>query len=206
MKTAKKTIAKKTATKTKKAPKAASANPLLAPWRGPFKAPPFASIKPAHFGPAFSQALKAHKREIAEIATRDAKPSFANTIVALEKSGALLIKVANVFFNLSGADTNDALQAIERDIAPKLAQHQSAVLLNRRLFQRIADLYARRDELGLDAEALRLLERTYTGYVRAGAALDAKARKRISEINTELATLGTAFSQRTCWPTSRPGT
>lgn len=195
MKTAKKTIAKKTATKTKKAPKAASANPLLAPWRGPFKAPPFASIKPGHFGPAFSQALKAHKREIAEIATRDAKPSFANTIVALEKSGALLTKVANVFFNLSGADTNDALQAIERDIAPKLAQHQSAVLLNRRLFQRIADLYARRDELGLDAEALRLLERTYTGYVRAGAALDAKARKRIAEINTELATLGTAFSQ-----------
>ena len=195
MKTAKKTIAKKTATKTKKAPKAASANPLLAPWRGPFKAPPFASIKPAHFGPAFSQALKAHKREIAEIATRDAKPSFANTIVALEKSGALLTKVANVFFNLSGADTNDALQAIERDMAPKLAQHQSAVLLNRRLFQRIADLYARRDELGLDAEALRLLERTYTGYVRAGAALDAKARKRIAEINTELATLGTAFSQ-----------
>jgi peptidyl-dipeptidase Dcp len=182
-------------TANKKPGVAAAKNPLLAPWRGPFKAPPFASIKPAHFGPAFSQALKAHKREISEIATNDAKPSFANTIVALEKSGALLTKVANVFFNLSSADTNDALQAIERDIAPKLAQHQSAVLLNRRLFQRIADLHERRDKLGLDAEGHRLLERTYTGFVRAGAALDAKARKRISEINTELATLGTAFSQ-----------
>ncbi len=102
---------------------------------------------------------------------------------------------ADVFFNLSSADTNDALQAIERDIAPKLAAaFQSAVLLNRRLFQRIADLCERRDNLGLDAEAHRLLERTYSSFVRAGAALDAKARKRISEINTELATLGTAFS------------
>ena len=184
-----------TATKKKATSTGATNNPLLAPWRGPFKAPPFASIKPAHFGPAFAQALKAHKREIADIATREAKPSFANTIVALEKSGTLLTKVADVFFNLSSADSNDALQAIERDIAPKLAQHQSAVLLNRRLFQRIADLYERRDALGLDAEAHRLLERTYKSFVRAGAALDSKSRKRIAEINTELATLGTAFTQ-----------
>lgn len=170
-------------------------NPLLAPWRTPFKAPPFKAIEPKHFKPAFGLALKTHNQEIADIAGKEQKPTFANTIVALEKSGVLLSKVADVFFNLASADTNDALQAIERDISPRLAQHQSAILLNRRLFLRIADLYERRDELGLDAESVRLLERTYKGFVRAGAKLDAKSRKRVSEINTELAKLGTAFTQ-----------
>lgn len=184
----------KTSVATKSAAKSRQ-NPLLAPWRTPFKAPPFAQIKPQHFKPAFTQALAAHRREIAEIAGRKAKPTFANTIVALEKSGALLSKVADVFFNLASADTNAALQAVEREMAPRLAKHQSAILLNRRLFLRIADLYARRAELGLDAEALRLLERTYKGFVRAGAKLDAKARRRIAEINTELATLATRFTQ-----------
>jgi peptidyl-dipeptidase Dcp len=170
-------------------------NPLLASWRTPFKAPPFDRIEPRHFKPAFNEALRAHRQEIADIAGKAAKPTFANTIVALEKSGTLLNKVADVFFNLASADTNEALQAVEREMAPKLAKHQSALLLNRRLFLRIADLYERRAELGLDAEALRLLERTYKGFERAGAKLDAKARRRIAEINTELATLGTAFTQ-----------
>ena len=170
-------------------------NPLLAPWRTPFKAPPFASIAPNHFPPAFKAALKAHRDEIAAIAGATSKPSFANTVVALEKSGALLNRVADVFFNLTSAHTNPELEAIQRDVAPLLAKHQSAVLLNRRLFLRIEDLHARRDSLGLDAEALRLLERVHTNFVRAGAKLDAKSRKRIAEINTELATLGTAFNQ-----------
>ncbi|MBN8912261.1 MAG: M3 family metallopeptidase [Rhizobiales bacterium] len=170
-------------------------NPLLAPWRTPFKAPPFKSIAPGDFKPAFDVALKAHKDEIAAISGRTAKPTFQNTIIALEKSGALLSKVAEVFFNLTSADTNDALQAVERQMAPRLAKHQSAILLNRKLFLRIADLYERRADLGLDVEALRVLERTYKGFVRAGAKLDAKARKRIAEIHTELATLGTAFNQ-----------
>ncbi|WP_072396179.1 M3 family metallopeptidase [Hyphomicrobium sp. CS1GBMeth3] len=185
---ANKSGAKTAATKTRQ-------NPLLAPWRTPFKVPPFHLIKPQHFKPAFAQALAVHRREIAEIASRTAKPTFANTIIALEKSGTLLSKVADVFFNLASADTNEALQAVERDMAPKLAKHQSALLLNRRLFLRIADHYGRREELDLDAEALRLLERTYKSFVRAGAKLDAKARKRIAEINTELATLGTQFTQ-----------
>lgn len=184
----------KRASSTKKAPNGPQ-NPLLAPWRTPFKAPPFSAIQPRHFKPAFALALRTHKAEIAAVAAREAKPTFANTIVALEKSGTLLSKVADVFFNLASADTNEALQAVERDIAPRLAQHQSAMLLNRRLFLRIADLYERRADLGLDAEAARLLERTYKSFVRAGARLDAKARKRIAEINTELATLGTAFNQ-----------
>ena len=150
----------------------------------------------AHFGPAFTQALTAHKGEIARHRDARSQADRSPTPSSPSKRAAtLLTKVADVFFNLSSADSNDALQAIERDIAPKLAQHQSAVLLNRRLFQRIADLYERRDALGLDAEAHRLLERTYKGFVRAGATLDSKSRKRIAEINTELATLGTAFTQ-----------
>ncbi|HEX2840780.1 M3 family metallopeptidase [Hyphomicrobium sp.] len=185
------TKARKTKSEAAKRPQ----NPLLAPWRTPFKAPPFKAIEPKRFKPAFDLALKTHKQEIAEIAGKEQRPTFANTIVALEKSGVLLSKVADVFFNLASADTNDALQAIERDISPRLAQHQSAILLNRRLFLRIADLHERRDELGLDAESVRLLERTYKGFVRAGAKLDAKSRKRVSEINTELAKLGTAFTQ-----------
>src|SRR5690606_24180054 len=103
-----------------------------------------------------------HKREIRDIAGRTSKPTFQNTIAALEKSGALLHRVADVFFNLASADTNEALQEIERDITPKLAQHQSALYLNRKLFARIADLYERRDTLALDREQAKLLERVYT--------------------------------------------
>ncbi len=129
------------------------------------------------------------------IAGKTAKPTFANTLLALEKSGDLLNKVADVFFNLAGADSSQALQAIERDISPKLAAHQSAIFLDRKLFQRVADLYERRDRLGLDAEQARVLERTYTAFVRAGAKLGPKAKKRVAEINTRMATLGTQFAQ-----------
>lgn len=187
-------MAKTTRTKAASASKRAT-NPLLAPWRTPFKAPPFDRIAPRHFPPAFKFALKAHRDEIAAIAGSTAKPSFANTIVALEKSGAALHRVADVFFNLTGAHTNAELEAIQRDVAPLLAKHQSDVLLNRRLFLRIDDLYGRRSSLKLDGEAMRLLERVYTNFVRAGAKLDAKSRRRIGEINTELATLGTRFMQ-----------
>lgn len=184
------------AAKPKSTAKPTSAtNPLLAPWRTPFKAPPFAAIAPQHFPPAFKAALKAHKAEISAIAGHEAKPTFANTIVALEKSGADLNRVADVFFNLTSAHTSEALEAIQRDVAPLLAKHQSDVLLNRRLFQRIDNLHTRRDGLKLDDEAMQLLKRVHTDFVRAGAKLDAKSRKRISEINMELATLGTQFMQ-----------
>src|SRR5690606_29258831 len=99
-------------------------------WGRPFALPPFERIEPHHFAAAFKTALKDHKAEIAHIAGQEARPTFANTIVALEKSGQLLEKVASVFYNLAGAHTNDALQAIERDLAPKLAAHETAVMLN----------------------------------------------------------------------------
>jgi peptidyl-dipeptidase Dcp len=183
----------KTASKPKT--KAQTSNPLLGPWRTPFKVPPFDRIEAKHFMPAFRLALKEHKHELRTIAERPAKPAFQNTLVALEKSGALLNRVSDVFFNLSSTDTNDELQAIERDITPKLAEHQSALFLNRKLFARIDDLYERREDLGLDTEEARLLERTHTAFVRAGAKLDAKSRKRVTEINMRLATLATEFGQ-----------
>jgi peptidyl-dipeptidase Dcp len=175
-------------------PKAA-ANPFLTSWRTPHGLPPFAKIEPEHYWPAFKQALAEHKAEIAAIGANERKPSFQNTILALEKSGTLLNKVADVFFNLASSDTSPALQEIERKLAPVLAQHWNAIQLDQKLFRRIADLHDRREKLKLDGERLRLLERTYTTFVRAGARLSPKARKRVAEINTRLAELVTQFSQ-----------
>ncbi|HEY8213155.1 MAG TPA: M3 family metallopeptidase, partial [Methylocystis sp.] len=175
--------------------KAKRENPLLARWRTPFGAPPFDKIQASDFPSAFAKTLAAHKAEIRAIAGNSAKPSFANTLVALEKSGEALSRVADVFFNLTSADTNPALQEIERDIAPKLADHASAIYLNGKLFRRIDDLNERRDRLNLDAEQARLLERMHKGFVRSGAKLGAKAKKRVAEINSRLATLSTAFAQ-----------
>lgn len=170
-------------------------NPLLKKWRTPFGLPPFSEIKPAHYPPAFKTAFAEHRDEMRAIASATSKPTFANTIVALEKAGQTLNRVAEVFYNLSSADTNEALQAIERDLAPKFAAHYSAIYLNAKLFARIADLYARIADLGLDDEQARLLERTHLAFVRAGARLPANSKKRVAEINGRLAELKTQFSQ-----------
>lgn len=145
------------------------ANPLLGRWSAAFGLPPFAKIEPSHFSVAFAAALKEHKGEIASIANQEARPTFANTIVALEKSGRLLDKVAGVFYNLTGAHTNDVLQAIEREMAPKLAAHETAIMLNSKIFKRVEDLYERRDALDLSDEQRRVLELRYKWLVRAGA-------------------------------------
>ena len=170
-------------------------NPLLADWTGPFGLPPLPEIKPEHFRPAFDRALAAHRAEIDAIAADKAAPSFANTIEALEKSGRALDRVSNVFFVLAGADTSDAIEAIERDVSPLLARHSNAMYLDRALYARIADLYARRDKLGLDAEQARVLDRYHTRFVRAGGALDKPAQDRLAAINEQLASLGTQFGQ-----------
>jgi peptidyl-dipeptidase Dcp len=175
--------------------KSATKNPLLSPWRGPFEVPPFAAIRPPHFQPAFERALEANLLEVDRIAQSKAKPTFANTIEAMEKSGRMLNRVSRVFFNLSSADTNPDLQAIERDISPKLAAHWSSIMLNQDLFRRVDDLFERRADLGLDAEQMRVLERYHKSFVRSGARLSAKARKRVAAINKRLAVLGTEFSQ-----------
>jgi peptidyl-dipeptidase Dcp len=170
-------------------------NPLFEDWTGPFGVPPFARITPAQFGPAFDRGFAEHDAEIAAIAADTAEPSFQNTIVAMELTGRPLARVSDVFGVLSGAHTNDALLEVEREISPRRARHWNGILLNTALFRRIDALYRRRDTLGLDAEQQRVLERYYLMFKRAGAALDAPAKKRLAEIGERLATLGTTFSQ-----------
>ena len=170
-------------------------NPLLANWTGSFELPPFAAIKPGHFRPAFDRALANHRAEIDAIAADPAPPSFDNTIVALEKSGRGLERVANVFFVLAGADTSDEIEAVEREVSPLLARHSNALYLNRALYERIADLYKKRDALGLDAEQERVLDRYHTRFARAGAGVEKQAQDRLAAINERLASLGTQFGQ-----------
>ncbi|WP_270936950.1 M3 family metallopeptidase [Falsiroseomonas oryzae] len=172
-----------------------SDNPLLEPWTTPFGVPPFDRIKEAHFPPAFQAAMAAHRDEVAAIARDPAPPSFANTVEALERAGALLTRIAATFFNLAASQATDALQAVERDIAPKLARHRMEVVLDPGIFRRVAELHARRAAPGLEPDQLRLLERLHMNLLRAGAALDEAARARLTEISTRLATLHTAFGQ-----------
>ncbi|MBG6205473.1 peptidyl-dipeptidase Dcp [Labrenzia sp. EL_126] len=170
-------------------------NPLLTDWTTPFELPPFDKIKPEHFEEAFETAMAEAKAESDEIAEQSDRPDFGNTIAALEKSGERLTKVARTFFNLTGADTNETLQQIERDIAPKLARHSSDMLLNEKLFKRIAELWNQRETLGLNTEDAKVLERYHMMFQRAGAGLDENGKSRIAEISQRLATLGTQFSQ-----------
>jgi peptidyl-dipeptidase Dcp len=171
------------------------ANPLLEKWTTPFQAPPFARIKPEHFPPAFEKAIAEHRAEVNAVADSKDAPTFANTIDAMELAGRRLRDVAAVFYNLTGAHTNDALQKIEREIAPVMARHRNEIHLNEKLFRRIEDLYQRRDQLGLSPEEARVLDRFHTRFVRSGAQLAGDAKKRFAAINERMATLGTQFSQ-----------
>lgn len=170
-------------------------NPLLAPWDTPFGLPPFAAIRPEHFGPAFEAALAAHKAEIAAITSDPAAPDFANTVAALERAGRLLDRVAMCFFNLVASDATPELQQVERDWAPRLARHRAEVTLDPALFARVAALHARRDALALAPDEARLLDRLHGRLSRAGAGLDAAGRARLTDISARLAELHTRFGQ-----------
>lgn len=184
--------------KRKAAPKPRSKpsiNPLMAKWNGPFQMPPFAKIEARHFKPALDAAFREHKAEIEKIAKNPAKPTFANTIVPFEKSGWQLSRVASVFWNLEGSDSTPEFQEIAREMAPRFAAHETQILLDKRLFKRIDDLYERRDALKLGEEDLRVLERHHLEFVRSGARLSAADKSRVKEINARLATLVTQFMQ-----------
>jgi peptidyl-dipeptidase Dcp len=172
-----------------------SENPFLESWTTPFGLPPFDRIRPEHFPPAFDRAMAEHNAEITTITGSAAAPTFANTIEGLERSGRLLDRVSRVFFNLESSETNDALEAIARDYAPKLAQHQTQIALNEELFGRIAELYARREMLGLATDQQRLLERYHLRLVRSGALLRPEQKARMTAIAERLATLHTHFGQ-----------
>ena len=171
------------------------ANALAEDSDHPFGVPAFGRIKPDDFPGAFARAFAAHRAEVAAIAANAAAPTFANTIAALEASGAALTRTVNVFNLLADAHTNDAIQAIEREVAPLKAKHWDSILMDATLFGRVDCLYRMRDRLELSAEQRRVLERYYVKFIRAGAALDAAAKARLADVNERLATLGTTFSQ-----------
>jgi peptidyl-dipeptidase Dcp len=178
---------------------AAGSNPFFdthsGTWNTPFGVPPFGRIEPGHFMPAYERAFAEHDSEIAAIAGNPAPPDFENTVAALENSGRALQRVDDVFHHLAGADSNDALLKIERDIAPLSAAHWSQVRMNEALFARLDALQRRADSLGLTAEQKRVLERHHTSFRRHGAALDAEGKARLAAIAGRLAELGAAFSQ-----------
>ena len=170
-------------------------NPFLLPWQTPFEVPPFPALAPEHYGPAFETAMAGHLAEVEAIAADPEPPSFANTIDRLELSGETLRRTASVFYNLTGAHTSEALQAIERDLAPAMARHSQAVSLHEGLFARIRALWEGRADLAMTDEQARVLELTWKGFVRAGALLEGADRERIRAIGERLAVLSTQFSQ-----------
>ncbi|WP_342643227.1 M3 family metallopeptidase [Rhodoligotrophos ferricapiens] len=170
-------------------------NPLLAPWNTPFEAPPFSEIRPEHFQPAFEAAFASHANEIAAIRDNPEKPTFENTILAMERAGRDLDRVFSVFFNLTGADTSDTLQKIEREIAPAYTRHLSAIYLDGDLFARIKSLYDSRKAVDLSPEQARVLDRYHIRFTQNGAGLAPAEKRRLAEINERLSVLGTTFGQ-----------
>ncbi|MFK5996523.1 MAG: M3 family metallopeptidase [Rhodobacterales bacterium] len=170
-------------------------NPFFSNWNTPFEIPPFNLIKDDHFGPAFDAAFKQSRAAVDAVADTKDAPTFANTIEALERADPLMDKVAGVFMNLTGSNSNPALEALQRDLAPKWAAFNSETMMNAKLFARIDTLFMNRAELGLNPEQLRVLELYHQMFVRAGANLQGEDRTRLATIMQRLAELGTAFTQ-----------
>jgi len=170
-------------------------NPLLTESSLPYHVPPFDRIKDEHFAPAMEKGMREELKEVEVVANNSEKPTFENTIVALERTGRLLDRAERTFDNLNACNTNPTLQKIETEMAPKLAAHRDAIHLNSKLFARVQELYDNRDKLGLDPESAYLLERYYKDFVRAGAKLSDPDKEKLKKINSELATLQTQFEQ-----------
>ncbi|MFB2733519.1 M3 family metallopeptidase [Shewanella mangrovisoli] len=171
-------------------------NPLFQASTLQYQAPDFSVIKDEHFQPALEQGIKEHYQEILAIANNPAAPTFDNTIVAMEKSGALLTRASSVFYNLAGSNSNPALRKIQGEMAPKMAAHSDNINLNPALFARIEAIYNDRNNLGLTPEAVRLVEVYHQRFIMAGAKLTDEQKVKIRALNEEQSTLTNEFSQR----------
>ena len=169
-------------------------NPLLSESSLPYGAPDFTKIKNEHFQPAIEQGMKEQMEEIEAIANNPEEPTFENTLVAMEKSGQTLNRAYGVFGLLAGAYTNPEIQRIEEEEAPKLAAHSDAIYMNDNLFQRVKTIYENRDQLDLDAESKKLVEKYYQRFEMSGANLSAEAKEKMKALNAEEATLNTKFT------------
>ena len=170
-------------------------NPFFAASPLPYQLPPFDRVDDAHYRPAFERGMAEQIAEIAAIAGASDPPTFENTIIPLETSGRLLDRVASTFFSLASADTNDAINAIRNEMAPRLAAHTDRILLDGDLFARVEALYEQRTALDLDDESRRLVEEYYVDFVRAGARLSDAGKERMQAINARLAALSSRFTQ-----------
>ncbi|MEO7338845.1 MAG: peptidase M3, partial [Caldimonas sp.] len=173
----------------------AAGNPLLQPWDTPYGLPPFTAIRPEHFVPAFDVAIAEHRAEIDAIGADPAPPTFANTVAAFDRSGRRLADVGRLFGNLTSSETSPALQAVEMEMAPRLAGHDSWIFMHRGLFARISALFENRARLELDPEPRRVLERIHSDFVRAGARIVGADQARYAVVMERLAELTTQFGQ-----------
>ncbi|CAI0794891.1 TPA: peptidyl-dipeptidase Dcp [Serratia fonticola] len=171
-------------------------NPFFATSQLPFQAPRFDVISESDYAPAIAAGIQQKLAEVEKIANNPAEPTFDNTFVALEKSGALLTRTMSVFSAMTSANTSDALQKLDEETSPKLAALDDAIMLNSKLFARIKAIYDRRDSLNLDPESLRLVEVTYKNYVLAGANLSDADKTQLKALNQEAATLSTQFTNK----------
>ena len=170
-------------------------NPFFTEYDTPYQIPPFKKIKDEHYMPAFNQGMKEQLEEIASITNNLESPSFENTIVELERTGKTLDKVSNVFFNLNSSNTNDQMDAIAKEISPKLSAHRDNIFLNRKLFERVKIIYEQKNNLDLNTEQKRLVEETYKYFIRSGAQLNSTSMRELTEINQELSSLSVQFDQ-----------
>ncbi len=170
-------------------------NPFFEDSTLPYSAPDFSKIKNEHFKPALLEGMKQQSEAVQSIVTNQAKPTFENTILALEKSGKLFDRVNNIFNALSAANTNDEIKAVESELSPLFSKHSDEIFLNAKLFDRVKAVYSERMKSGLDPESVKLVENTYKDFVSAGANLSGDDKEKLKEINKNLASLSTKFSQ-----------
>jgi peptidyl-dipeptidase Dcp len=176
-------------------PDSMEGNPFFTPSDLPLGMPAFDRIANGHFAPAFERGMAEELAEVERIASSSEAPTLENTLVGLERSGRLLRRVQSTFNNLTSAHTNDSLEALRTELAPRLSAHRDRIRLNGPLFARIESVHARRNELGLTGEDLRLVERYHTDFVRSGAMLSEADKDRLRAMNSELAELSTKFTQ-----------
>ncbi|HHC78546.1 MAG TPA: M3 family peptidase [Flavobacteriia bacterium] len=183
----------KTTTTTENSKTTMTENPLLAEWDTPFGVPPFDKIKNEDYVPAFKEAVAMHNKEIETIVNNEAPPTFKNTVEAIETSGKMLNRFANVFYAVNAANTNDVLKEANKVISPELTSHFDEIQLNTKLFNRIKAVYEKRETLGLSAEEMRLLTEMYKKYIRAGVNLEGKNKEKLKAINKRISELSTKF-------------
>ena len=178
-------------------------NPFFKEWKTPFQTPPFSEIKKEHFLPAFEEGIKQQNAEFEAIVNNEDKPTFENTITAIEKSGELLTKVIKVFSSLNGTDTDDEMQKIAEKSTTMLSKHIDDFYLNEKLFQRIKTLYNEKESLNLTTEQKRVIENYYLDFIRGGANLNGEEKEKLRKINDELSLLSLQFGENVLGETNK---